>query len=98
MRTGGARAGTSAGIVVCAAAFVLVGWALADARGRGTAEGQDPARVEWLVARESADLEAQVNAYLLTVPADCLIGVEYEIETSRAESLGDHNAMVVRRC
>ena len=98
MRTAGARVGTAVGFVVVAAAVALAAWALSDVRGRGAAEAQDPPRVEWLVAPESPDLAERVNAYLLTVPADCLVGVEYEIETFRAESLGAHNAMVVRRC
>ena len=98
MRTAGARAVAAVGVVVGAAALVLAGRALSDAGGRGAAEAQDPPRVEWLVAPESPDLAERVNAYLLTVPADCLVGVEYEIETFRAESLGAHNAMVVRRC
>ncbi len=98
MRTMGARAGRSVLAVVGAAMFLAVGWTLSDVRERGAADAQDPPRVEWLVAPESTDLEAQVNAYLLTVPADCLIGVEYEIETFRSESIGAHNAMVVRRC
>ena len=98
MLTARTRAGALVGVVVGAAALVLAGWALADAGGRGTAEAQDPPRVEWLVAPESTDLQAQVNAHLLGVPADCLVGVEYEIETVWAGSIGAHNAMVVRRC
>ena len=98
MRTAGARAVTAVAVVAGAAALVLAAWALPDAGGRGAAEAQDPPRMEWLVAPESADLEAQVNAYLLGVPADCLVGVEYEIETVWAGSIGAHNAMVVRRC
>ena len=72
--------------------------ALPNVRDRGAAEAQDPPRVERLVAKTTADLVGQVNASLLGVPADCLVGVEYEIETFRAESIGAHNAMVVRRC
>ena len=98
MRTMGARVGTSVLAVVGAAAFFVVGWARFDAHGRKAVQAQDPPRVEWLVAVESTDLEERVNAYLQTVPADCLVGVEYEIETFRPESLGAHNAMVVRRC
>ena len=98
MRTAGARAGRLVGVVICAAALVFAGRALPDAGGRGEAEAQAPPRVEWLAAKTTADLVGQVNAYLLAVPAGCLVGVEYQIETFRAESLGAHNAMVVRRC
>ena len=54
--------------------------------------------MERLVAPDPAGLEARVNAYLLGVPSDCLVGVEYEIETVRPGSIGAHYAMVVRRC
>ncbi len=91
-------AGAAAGAVACAAALLLAGRALPDGGGRGAAAAQAPPTVEQLAARAPADLEERVNAYLLGVPADCLVGVEYEIETAWPGSVGDHHAMVVRRC
>ncbi len=93
-----ARAGAAVGAVACAAALLLAGRALPEAGGRGAAAAQAPPTVEQLAARAPADLEERVNAYLLGVPADCLVGVEYEIETAWPGSVGDHHAMVVRRC